>query len=161
MIVMGVDPGSVVTGYGLIEKKQDDTLDVVNSGCVRTSAKDDFYFRLKKIYDEISKCIDEYCPAHVVFEDVFYSRNVKVALQLGQARGAALLAAVNHERKIYTYSAREVKQALTGYGNASKEQVQAMVTRLLRLQQKLSPLDISDALAIAICHLHRYKHTDY
>ncbi len=164
MRVMGIDPGSRITGYGVIDVAQEGGLSLVAMGAVRTRPRIDFQQRLKQIYDGIFETVRERHPEQVAFEDSFYSRNVKTALQLGQARGAAVLAALNQECPVYSYSPREVKQSLTGYGGASKEQIQAMVVQLLKLSEPPSPLDISDALAIAICHafrssspLHRFR----
>ena len=156
MLVMGIDPGSAITGYGIIEEN-DNGLECKEYGCIRLHQHKEFYLRLKKIYDTISKLINKYNPDIVVFEDVFYGRNIKVVLQLGQARGAAILAAVNAQKSISIYSPREVKQALTGFGSASKEQVQKMVKSLLNVEKTITPLDASDALAVAICHINRYQ----
>ena len=155
MVVMGIDPGSRITGYGVIQGENQNNLQPLGYGCIRFGPHEEFYQRLKKIYDEIAVLIDIYHPDHIAFEDVFYSRNIKVAFQLGQARGAAILSAINRERSVFTYAPKEVKQALTGYGGASKEQVREMVIRVLYLKSRPSPLDVSDALAIATCHLYR------
>ncbi len=156
MLVLGIDPGSAITGYGIVEAN-DDGLECKEYGCLRLQQYKEFYLRLKKIYDRVSSLINDYNPDKVVFEDVFYGRNIKVVLQLGQARGAAILASVNAEKSISIYSPREVKQALTGFGGASKEQVQKMVKSLLNFEKPITPLDASDALAIAICHINRYQ----
>ena len=155
MLVLGIDPGSTVTGFGIVKSQRSDHLTCVDFGCIRFDSKMTFHERLKKIYDEVSQLIRRYQPEAIAFEDIFYSRNVKSALQLGQARGAAIVAALNARKSIASYSPREVKQALTGHGAASKEQVQRMVERMLDLPT-IKPLDASDALAIAICHAHRY-----
>ncbi|MBD3374685.1 crossover junction endodeoxyribonuclease RuvC [candidate division KSB1 bacterium] len=154
MVILGVDPGSQNTGYGLILASASQYT-FVHAGCLRCSSRRDFNERLKLIYDQITDLMQEHDPEHVAFEDVFYGKNFKSALKLGQARGAAVLAALNLDKQVFAYSAREVKQAITGYGNASKEQVRAGVTRLLNLSHPPSPLDASDALAIALCHAHR------
>lgn len=156
MLVLGIDPGSVVTGYGIVEACEEN-LECKEYGCIRLQQYQEFYLRLKKIYDTVSSLIKQYDPDMVVFEDVFYGRNLKVVLQLGQARGAAILASVNADKSISIYSPREVKQALTGFGGASKEQVQKMVKSLLNFEKPVTPLDASDALAIAICHINRYQ----
>ena len=156
MIVLGIDPGSSVTGYGILQSDSRDERRCITFGCIRSRSKEPFYLRLKKIYDEIGQLIEGHRPGWVALEDIFYSRNIKSVLQLGQARGAAILAAVNAQCSISLYSPREVKQALTGYGAASKEQVQSMVFRLLQLSNGAAPLDASDALAIAICHINRF-----
>ena len=156
MVVLGIDPGSAVTGFGVVESN-DDGLECKEYGCIRLQQYKEFYLRLKKIYDTVSLLINKYNPDTVVFEDVFYGRNIKAVLQLGQARGAAIIASANAEKSISIYTPREVKQALTGFGAASKEQVQKMVENILNMEKSITPLDASDALAIAICHINRYQ----
>jgi len=155
MIVLGIAPGSTVTGYGIIKSDQPSMLECLASGSIRLSGIKDFPGRLKKIYQEIASLIEKFDPDSVALEDIFYGRNIKSALMLGQARGAAILAGVNAEKEIAIYAPREVKLAVTGRGSASKEQVQMMVMRILDSSQSFQPLDVSDALAIAICHIHR------
>ncbi len=155
MRVMGIDPGGAVTGYGIVDGEPQGPLHCVICGCVRTRSGSAFEQRLKMIYEEIAGMIGRHHPQQIVFEEIFVSRNVRAALQLGQARGAALMAAVHADLPIFYYAAREVKQALTGYGAAGKEQVQSMVSGLLQLNLAGWPLDTSDALALAICHHHR------
>ncbi len=156
MLVLGIDPGSAVTGFGIIKSEKTSHIECLDFGCIRSSAKTEFHLRLKNIYDRITDLILKYQPDYIALEDIFYSRNVKSALQLGQARGAAILASLNTNRAIKSYSPREVKQALTGSGAASKEQVQRMVAKMLDIKEEITPLDASDALAIAICHTNRY-----
>jgi len=156
MLVLGIDPGSAVTGFGIIKSERLSHFECLDFGCIRSSAKTEFYLRLKNIYDRVTDIILKYQPDYIALEDIFYSRNVKSALQLGQARGAAILASLNKNKAIKSYSPREVKQALTGNGAASKEQVQRMVLSMLDIKEKITPLDASDALAIAICHTNRY-----
>ena len=164
MIVLGIDPGSSTTGYGIIKSENNSDLQCLDFGCIRLSSKKEFNMRLKEIYDGIESLVEQQNPEYIALEDIFYSRNVKSAMQLGQARGAAVLAALNKNRKVASYSPREVKQSLTGNGGASKEQVQKMVQVILRLDQDKLPLDATDALAIAVCHINRYwteKQTGY
>ncbi len=151
MRILGIDPGSRVTGFGIIDSDGSRSRHVA-SGCVRT-AGDDLPARLGEIYRELHAVIAAHGPQQVAVEQVFMARNASAALKLGQARGAAIVAAVEHRLPVYEYSAREVKQALVGKGSAEKEQVQYMVQLLLGLQGKM-PLDESDALAIALCHAH-------
>ena len=151
MRILGIDPGSRVTGFGIIDSDGSRSRHVA-SGCVRT-AGDDLPARLGEIYRELHAVIAAHEPHQVAVEQVFMARNASAALKLGQARGAAIVAAVDHQLPVYEYSAREVKQALVGKGSAEKEQVQYMVQLLLGLQGKMS-LDESDALAIALCHAH-------
>lgn len=155
MRIMGIDPGSIVTGYGIID--QDDSFICVDYGCIRLKAKSDFTSRLKQIYDGVKHLILQFSPDYVAFEDIFFGHNVKSAIQLGHARGAAVVAAANAGLPISYFSPREVKQAVTGFGGASKEQVQKMVKSILQLQNPISPLDASDALAIALCCAFRNK----
>lgn len=156
MIVLGIDPGSSVTGYGLIDTGTSD-ITCITYGVIRTGAQSDLPNRLLKIYRSVQDLVQKYEPAHVALEDVFYGHNIQTALKLGQARGAAILAAANNNKPVYTYAARVVKQAMTGNGAASKEQVQRMVKALLQFNEAIQPLDASDALAIAVCHARRYK----
>jgi len=149
--ILGIDPGSRVTGFGIIDSDGSRSRHVA-SGCVRT-AGDDLPARLGEIYRELHAVIAAHGPQQVAVEQVFMARNASAALKLGQARGAAIVAAVDHRLPVYEYSAREVKQALVGKGSAEKEQVQYMVQLLLGLQGGM-PLDESDALAIALCHAH-------
>lgn len=151
MRILGIDPGSRVTGFGIIDSDGSRSRHVA-SGCVRT-AGDDLPARLGEIYRELHAVIAAHGPQQVAVEQVFMARNASAALKLGQARGAAIVAAVDHRLPVYEYSAREVKQALVGKGSAEKEQVQYMVQLLLGLQGGM-PLDESDALAIALCHAH-------
>jgi crossover junction endodeoxyribonuclease RuvC len=156
MTVLGIDPGSAITGYGIVKSARSSDYECVTFGCIRIELKSAFHLRLKKIYDQVSGLIENFQPDSVALEDIFYSRNVKAAMQLGQARAAAVLAALNANKTVVAYAPREVKQALTGMGAASKEQVQKMVGRLLGLEKLSAPLDASDALAIAICHTNRF-----
>ncbi|MBN1541433.1 crossover junction endodeoxyribonuclease RuvC [candidate division KSB1 bacterium] len=156
-VVLGIDPGSRTTGFGVIACQGKDGWSHIASGTVSLSPGAPFFERLKAIYRGTVSLIETYSPDQVAVEDVFYSHNVKSALQLGQARGAALVAALNSDRPIHTYAAREVKQALTGNGSASKEQVRHMVVQILGLHSMPEPLDVSDALAIALCHALRSK----
>lgn len=156
MLVLGIDPGSTITGYGLVRENKNN-LQCVECGCIRNTAKSEFFTKIKKIYDEIAGLIVKFEPDQVAFEDVFYGRNVRSLIQLGQARGAAIISALNAQKPVAVYSPREVKLALTGFGGASKEQVQKMVLGILDLDDSIPILDVSDALAIAICHINRYN----
>ena len=127
---------------------------MVHWGSVRSKSRQPFPQRLKFIYDELCLVIRKFDPDEVAIEDMFFSNNVKSALKLGQTRGIAVLSAVNEGKPVAEYSPLEVKQSVVGYGRAEKTQVQDMVTSLLRLKEKPEPLDASDALAVAICHIH-------
>ena len=153
MRVMGIDPGSNCTGYGIIESN-DNGLSPIHWGDVRTGSKEAFPLRLKIIYNELVQIIREYTPDAVAVEDLFFAVNAKSALKLGQTRGVILLAGANENIPIAEYTPLEVKQSVVGYGRADKKQVQSMVCRLLNIETPPNPLDASDALAIAICHSH-------
>ncbi len=149
--ILGIDPGSRLTGYGVIEGVGQG-LRYLGSGCIRTHTGDAFS-RLGEIYAGVMALIAEFQPHAMSIEQVFMARNPSSALKLGQARGVALAAAVANSLPISEYAPRAVKLAVTGTGGASKAQVQHMVTRLLHLQQVPSS-DAADALALAICHSH-------
>ncbi len=149
MRILGIDPGSRVTGYGIIEisgRKQV----YLSSGCVRMEDQD-FPERLRTIFDGLSRIVAEFQPREVAIEKVFVQRNVDSALKLGQARGAALCAVMSHDVPVAEYAPSQIKQALVGRGAASKEQVQHMVRTLLQLSAT-PPADAADALACALCH---------
>ena len=153
MRILGVDPGTLVTGFGVLEENGSG-YKVLDFGCVKLSSRDGFPKRLKKIYDELSIVIKRHQPDEFAIEDLFYAENAKVALKMGHARGVAILAAANHQIPTAEYSPREVKMSVVGNGGASKQQVQKMIQQLLKLQQPPEPIDASDALAVAICHSH-------
>ena len=156
MRVMGIDPGSLCTGYGIVEETGG-RLTSVHFGGIQSKPKSLFAHRLKTIYDGLTLVIEEYQPDAVAVEDIFFAANAKSTIKLGQTRGVALLAAAQADITLAEYTPLEVKQSVVGYGRADKHQVRDMVTAILKLQQKPEPLDASDALAIAICHLHSYK----
>ena len=156
MIILGVDPGVAITGYALL-KSVDKSTKILDYGNIQTDRSSSFPLRLKKIYDEISQLIEQYRPQTLALEDVFYAQNIKTALKMGHVRAVTLLAAVNNDVAISEFSPREVKLAVTGYGAASKEQVQKMVVHLLNLPQLPSSYDVTDAMAVAICHCNRTK----
>ncbi|MEZ5558915.1 MAG: crossover junction endodeoxyribonuclease RuvC [Pseudomonadales bacterium] len=149
--VIGIDPGSRLTGYGVLEVSGS-SMTYVASGCIRPRAGS-FVERLGEIYVGVDQLIREYAPGELAIEEVFLAVNPSSALKLGQARGAAIAAAVAHEIAISEYAARRVKQAVVGTGRAGKEQVQHMVRVLLNLPGTPSA-DAADALAIAICHVN-------
>lgn len=152
MIVLGVDPGSIVTGYGLIEKKNNQ-MSCIGAGAITSTNKLPFYQRIHSIYQSMVDIMDRYRPQEMAIEDVFFAKNVKSALKIGHARGAVLIAAVQSHVKIFEYTPLEIKQSVVGYGRASKKQVQAMVQVILNLETQPNT-DTSDALATAVCHLN-------
>ena len=150
---MGIDPGSVCTGYGIIEEADND-LKLVHWGTIKGKPKLPFPQRLKIIYDGLTHVIQDFSPEVVAIEDIFFALNPKSTIKLGQTRGVAILAVMNENKNLAEYTPLAVKQSLVGYGRADKEQVRDMVSILLRLKVKPDSLDASDALAIAICHVH-------
>ncbi|HIK58115.1 MAG TPA: crossover junction endodeoxyribonuclease RuvC [Nitrospinaceae bacterium] len=153
MRVMGIDPGSNCTGFGIVEEVKSD-LHAVYWSSIRSLPKHAFPERLKRIYDELILAMEKFQPDVVSVEDLFYSTNVKTVIKLAQTRGVTLLAAINSGIELAEYSPLEIKQSVAGYGRADKNQVRDMVSTLLRLKEKPEPFDASDALAAAICHIH-------
>lgn len=151
--ILGIDPGSRVTGFGVIDSDGRQSR-YVASGCVRTS-DGAFADRLGEIFRGLEGVLSDHRPEQVAVEQVFMARNAGSALKLGQARGAAIVAAVHHGLPVFEYTPRAVKQAVVGNGGAEKEQVQHMIRILLGLQGRMG-LDESDALAIALCHAHSH-----
>lgn len=150
-IILGIDPGSRITGYGII-RQTGRQLSYLGSGCIRTVV-DDMPTRLKLIYAGVSEIITQFQPDFFAIESVFMAKNPDSALKLGQARGAAIVAAVNQDLPVFEYAARQVKQTVVGTGAAEKSQVQHMVRSLLKLPAN-PQADAADALAIAITHCH-------
>jgi len=150
MRVLGLDPGSFRTGYGIVEQLED-SFSLVSSGVL--SQRGPLPTRLKGIYEGLNEIIEEFSPDAIVCETPFVAKNAKSALRLGQVHGVILLCASTHHLPFYEYTPLEVKMALTGYGRAPKEQVREMVRRILGIDD-IPLLDTSDALAVAICHLH-------
>ena len=165
IIVLGVDPGTLITGYGVVAR-EGSRMRLLACGSVRNHSRQSMAVRLRTIYTELQSVIRKYHPDEFAIESAFYGKNAQSALKLGHARGVSILAAVQREIPTSEYSPREVKKAVVGTGNASKEQVQFMIKTLLGLSNTRMLLDTSDALAIAICHLHRLttptsKHRDW
>jgi crossover junction endodeoxyribonuclease RuvC len=151
MRILGVDCGSRITGYGLIDAAAGD-YDYVACGAIRTRPRDALSLRLATVHDALREVIRQHAPTVAVFETVFHAANAQSALKLGHVRGVSLFAAASSRLPVYEYSALQVKSAVTGYGHAGKPQVQQMVRSLLRLAALPQPHDASDALAVAICH---------
>jgi crossover junction endodeoxyribonuclease RuvC len=158
MRVLGIDCGSRITGFGVIDADGANCV-LVQCGAIRVKPTDHLGERLKSIYAGIEELIRRWSPDAAAFENVFYATNVQSALKLGHVRGVSMVVAAQANLPIYEYSPLEVKSAVTGYGRAEKSQVQQMVKALLRLQTLPEPYDASDALAVAICHAHsnRFK----
>jgi crossover junction endodeoxyribonuclease RuvC len=153
MIVLGFDPGTASTGWGVVSQ-EGDRLRSLGHGCIVTSAKDPTHVRLRQIHDQARGLIKRFCPDIVVLEELFVNVNVKTALAVGQAKGVLILAASEVEAAPCEYSPLQVKMAVTGYGRASKIQVQEMTKTILRLPRIPQPDHAADALAVAICHTH-------
>jgi len=154
MLVLGIDPGTAVTGYGLVRSDKGTALVPVSFGCIRTEAAWPLTRRLQVIYREITRIIQEFKPDAVAVEELFFSRSVQTTAAVGYSRGIALLAATEAKCPVFEYPPAVVKRAVTGQGRATKEQVQYMVQHLLKLKTPPAPDDVADALAVAICHLH-------
>jgi crossover junction endodeoxyribonuclease RuvC len=157
MITLGIDPGIAITGFGIVEEKHDGNLHVINFGVIRTSADLSQADRLVYLYQRIKSLILLHKPDMGAVEKLFFERNVRTALNVGQARGVALLVMAESGIKIGEYTPLEVKQAVAGYGGADKNQVQQMVKMILDLKTVPRPDDAADALAVAICHIHSAK----
>jgi crossover junction endodeoxyribonuclease RuvC len=153
-IVLGVDPGTLVTGFGIIAGTPD-RVELLEAGTIRNGSGQSMPIRLKRIYEGLQALIDRHRPDEFAIESAFYGKNAQSALKLGQARGVSILAAVEKEIPTTEYSPREVKQAVVGKGTATKEQVQYMIRALLHLPGGTMQLDTSDAIAVALCHLQR------
>lgn len=158
MLILGIDPGTLITGYGIIETVNG-KISVVTLGAIKNASSNSMPLRLKKIFQVLTTTIEEFAPDECAIETAFYGKNAQSALKLGHARGVAMLAAVTHEIPTTEYSPREVKKAVVGNGTASKEQVQFMVKSLLKMKQVPKYYDTTDALAVAICHYHRTMRT--
>ena len=154
MVVLGVDPGSLNTGYGVISQSSG-VLSILVCGVIRLNPRRTHAERIGEIYRELEAVIDEFKPQRLALETAFLSRNVQSALKLGQVRGAVIALAMNQHLELHEYAPREVKSAITGRGSASKEQVAFMVARMLGLSLPPKPFDVTDALGVALCDLHR------
>lgn len=153
MVILGIDPGYAIVGYGVIEYNGS-SFRVIDYGAVTTKAGLDPARRLEIIYDSLSQLIDRFRPDDVAIEELFFQNNQKTAIMVAEARGVIVLCAKKHGVNVTEYTPLQVKQAVVGYGRADKRQVQTMVTTILRLREVPKPDDTADALAIAVCHAH-------
>ena len=160
MRILGIDPGSGSTGYGLIET-DGSRHNAILYGAISTQARQPFHVRLLKIHQELTKILNHEKANIMAIEEVFHATNVQSALRLGHARGIALLVAAQHNLEVAEYSPLEIKSAVVGYGRAEKSQIQSMVRLLLNLREIPAPDHAADALAVAICHAHRSRMTNY
>ena len=151
MIIIGVDPGTILTGFGII-KYEENKVNYIHSGIIKTPTTKEIPPRLEAIYDELDKLIKLYKPSQFAIETAFYNKNVQSVLKIGYVRGISLLVAQHNKLEISEYSPREIKKSVVGNGGASKEQVQFMIKKLMSLKNDFPKFDESDALAIAICH---------
>lgn len=156
MIILGIDPGFAIVGYGVI-RYENNRFSVVEYGAITTGSKEEMFSRFKKIHDALSEIIDRIKPDVMSIEELFFNSNQKTAINVAQARGVLLLAALNRNIPVFEYTPLQIKQAIVGYGRAEKKQVQQMVKMLLKLDEIPKPDDTADALAIAVCHAHSFS----
>jgi crossover junction endodeoxyribonuclease RuvC len=159
MRILGIDPGTATTGYGIIDIINNDTIEVVNYGVIHTTPQQIMSDRLKAIFDDMNYLIETFSPDIMAVEELFFFKNSKTVITVSQARGVILLAAANHQIEIKEYTPLEIKVTLTGYGRADKLEMQNTVTELLNLDEIPKPDDAADALAIALCH-HQHMISD-
>jgi len=152
VIVLGIDPGSATTGYGVVAQASDGAVSLLECGVIRTSAGEQLPARLRQIFEGVGEVLARHAVSALAIETVFYARNVRTTVVLGHARGAALLAGALRELPVAEYAPAEVKKAIVGSGRATKEQMQFMVQQLLRLRTLPRPADAADAVAVALCH---------
>jgi crossover junction endodeoxyribonuclease RuvC len=154
MLVIGIDPGTAATGYGLVREADDGSLQAIEHGVIVTSADLPMQDRLAKLYNELQDLLVLHQPDYSAVEKLFFQRNVRTAISVGQARGVVMLTLAQAQVNVAEYAPVEIKQAVAGYGGADKRQVSLMVSKLLNLEEVPKPDDAADALAIAICHCH-------
>lgn len=159
LIIMGVDPGIAILGYGLLNM-EGNRFNIISKGAIVTESTMSMPDRLSYIYNELNLLLRKYNPDAYAIEELFFNKNIKTALTVGHARGVAILAASNNKVPIYEYTPLQVKQAIVGYGRADKKQMQQMVKLLLSLEEIPKPDDVADALAVAICHGNSSKYSN-
>lgn len=157
-MALGIDPGTATTGYGIVAQEVDGSFRLLACGVIRTQPEQKMHLRLREIFEDLQSLIRRYSPDEVAVEELFFGRNVTTAITVGQARGAALLAAALNNLPVAEYTPATVKQALTGYGNADKLQMQMMVQSLLELEEIPQPDDAADGVAVALCHLQTARY---
>ena len=156
MLVLGIDPGTALIGFGLVSKEAG-RLAAIEHGVIRTPAGTEFALRLVQISERVKELLERYQPDAVAVEELFFHRNAKTFSSVSQARGALILTVAQCGIKVFEYTPLQVKQAVVGYGKAEKDQVQKMVKSILKMETVPRPDDAADALAIAICHIHSYR----
>jgi len=157
VVVLGIDPGTATLGWGIIKRTEKVAYKVEAYGCIRTDKSTLFSRRLEEIHKQLSKIIKKYRPDIAAIEQLFFAKNIKTAITVGEARGVAILAAVAANLAVAEYTPLQVKQSLVGYGRAEKRQMQKMLKVLLGLKDIPRPDDAADALAVALCHLHSQR----
>lgn len=161
MLTLGIDPGTATVGYGLVRELNDGSLQAVSYGVLTTDSKLPMPERLKIIFDDLTEIIEQYEPERGAVEELFFAKNAKTAITVAQGRGVILLALVQAQLPIAEFKPKEIKQAISGYGNAPKSQMQEMTRMLLGLDSIPRPDDAADALAIAITDLHTFRYSLY
>lgn len=154
MLVIGIDPGTALTGYGLVNRQGDGAIKLVDYGVIRTSSSQPMSSRLVKLHQELDSLLKRHQPRQAAVERLFFQKNVTTAISVGQARGVVLLALAQAGLSVDEYTPQDIKMAVTGYGAADKGQMQRMVKMLLSMDDLPKPDDAADALAVAICHAH-------
>ncbi|ODM25980.1 crossover junction endodeoxyribonuclease RuvC [Clostridium sp. Bc-iso-3] len=160
MIIMGIDPGFAITGYGIV-KYEGNRFTSVDYGAITTESSMDLPKRLLILYNGLKEIIEKYRPEAISIEELFFNKNIKTALAVGHGRGVAVLAAAQSGVEVFEYTPLQVKQSIVGYGRAEKTQVQQMVKAILNLPAIPKPDDVADALAVAVCHAHSYRMMGY
>ena len=157
-IILGIDPGTVIAGYGIIEANQN-KYKLLASGVFKLAKEDDHMIRMKQLFESTVELIDKHCPDELAIEAPFFGKNVQSMLKLGRAQGIAIAAALSRQIPIFEYSPKKIKQSITGNGNASKEQVAALLNTLIYSEKFPKYLDSTDAIAAALCHLYQRTNT--
>lgn len=158
MLIMGIDPGIAISGYALVEDKSDDSKTAIEYGVLKTESIASMPKRLEYIFNGYMKLIEKYNPEAIAIEELFFNKNAKTIISVGQARGVALLAASIMNVEVFEYTPLQVKQAVVGYGRAEKYQIQEMTRIILGLKERPRPDDAADALAVALCHIFSFKY---
>ncbi|MEM7530729.1 MAG: crossover junction endodeoxyribonuclease RuvC [Chloroflexota bacterium] len=159
-IVLGIDPGTAITGYGVVAQTVRGDFELLACGVIRTPSDQLMHLRLLEIFQDLQALLNEFKPDEMAVEKLFFGRNVTTAISVGQARGVVLVAAALHGLDVAEYTPAEIKQALTGYGNADKQQMQTMTQQLLNLPDIPRPDDAADGIAVAICHLQTIQYKE-
>jgi len=160
MIIMGIDPGFAIAGYGIV-KYEGNKFTSLDYGAITTESSMELPKRLLVLYNGLKEIIEKYRPEAIAVEELFFNKNIKTALAVGHGRGVAVLAAAQSGSDVFEYTPIQVKQSIVGYGRAEKTQVQQMVKAILNLPAIPKPDDVADALAVAVCHAHSYKMISY